>query len=290
MTPDPAAPLSRADVHSGDVRLACWTGGADDGPPVVFVHGYPDTHALWRRVIDRLAGDVRCITYDVRGAGASDAPADQDAYRLSELRGDLAAVIDAASPDRPVHLVAHDWGSIQAWDAVVREPSDDRLTGRIASLTTISGPCLAHVSDFRRHAPWRDRLRQGAHSWYVYAFHLPWLPERLLRRHNERLVRENKGAGRMFGPTLPDDSVHGLNLYRANIFHREPLAGPPTTTLPVQLVVLLRDPYVTPELVANVGAFASDLTRVEVDAKHWAPRTHPDQLAALVKGFVLAHG
>ena len=286
MPEHPSAPLFPFTVEStGGGRLAAWQ-SAPSGPPLLFVHGYPDTHALWDRVVRDLAPDHHCITYDVRGAGASDAPPHRDDYRLKELRGDLSAVIDAASPGRPVHLVAHDWGSLQAWDAVVREPSDPRLTGRIASLTSISGPCLHHIGSFRRSGRRRDVLRQGAHSWYIYAFHLPRLPELALRRYNEKLVREHRGAGRFFGPTLPDDSVNGLNLYRANIFHREPMPGPPTTALPVQVVVLTRDPYVTVAMVDHGAQFAPALTRVEIDTGHWAPRTHPHQLADYVRAFV----
>jgi pimeloyl-ACP methyl ester carboxylesterase len=59
--------------------------------------------------------------------------------------------------------------------------------------------------------------------------------------------------------------------------------------VPVQLIVPLRDPFVTPSFVRDVGRFASDLTRSEVDAGHWVVRTHPDQVARLVGEFVEAH-
>lgn len=277
-------------VSSENLQLAVWRSGAD-GPPVVFVHGYPDTHAVWDRVVARLAGRFRCLAYDVRGAGASEAPRGREGYRLSHLLNDLVAVLDSSFPDEPVHLVAHDWGSIQAWDAVVRERSDARLHGRIASYTTISGPCLQHADAYvstARRGDWRlkrEALRQLRQSWYVYAFHVPVLPELVLRRYATAIMRRAEPR-RTFAPTLPSDAVNGLELYRANIFSHDAVPGGPRTTLPVQLVVPLRDPFITESFTRNVGRFAPHLTRVEIDAGHWVPLSHPDELAGHIAAFI----
>src|SRR5436190_1731064 len=88
----------RSTVAGDGVTLAAWA-GSTDGPPVLFVHGYPDTHRVWDPVIDRLDDRFHCLSYDVRGAGESDAPTDRDAYRLTHLRSDLVAVMDALSPE-----------------------------------------------------------------------------------------------------------------------------------------------------------------------------------------------
>ena len=56
-----------------------------------------------------------------RGAGASGSPSRLEDYVLDRLVEDFIAVADAVSPDRPVHLVAHDWGSIQSWDTVTSD-------------------------------------------------------------------------------------------------------------------------------------------------------------------------
>lgn len=296
---DPGSPASslptttRSMVSSGDLSLAMWQ-TPQIGPTVLFVHGFPDTHSVWDPVVQRLQDRFHCVTYDVRGAGDSDAPAGQDGYAVSHLISDLAAVIDHVSPDQSVHLVGHDWGSIQAWEAVIREKCDARFGGRIASYTTISGPCLDHVHAFSRSARtggWKRKgqgLHQLLHSWYVYAFHLPWLPEYVLRHHHAALTA-GSGRHRHFGPTLPDDAVNGLNLYRANIFaRRERLPGGATTDLPVQLIVPLRDTYVLPQLTQDLHRFASDLTRLEIDAGHWVPLSRPDELAAALAAFVSA--
>jgi pimeloyl-ACP methyl ester carboxylesterase len=129
-------------VDVGDVRLAVYISGPRDAPPMVLVHGYPDSAAVWEPLRAQLDGRYRVITYDVRGAGASDAPPRRDGYRLERLAADLAAVADATCAGWAFHLVGHDWGSIQSWEAV----TSAAFEGRIASFTSISGPSLDHAA------------------------------------------------------------------------------------------------------------------------------------------------
>jgi pimeloyl-ACP methyl ester carboxylesterase len=93
-------------VTGAGVDLAVTEWGDPAAPTVVLVHGYPDTSALWRPVVAELEPRYHVVTYDVRGAGDSTAPdAGRAGYTLDLLVDDLAAVADATSPGRPVHLV-----------------------------------------------------------------------------------------------------------------------------------------------------------------------------------------
>ncbi len=268
----------------------------DAGPVTVFVHGFPDTHSVWLTTIARLAGELRCVAYDVRGAGGSTAPATQDGYQVAHLVDDLVAVIDAASPSRPVHLVGHDWGSVQAWEAVLLAGSDPRLRGRLASYTSISGPSLGHFGRWARrsrHGSWRERralARQLRHSWYLFAFQVPRLPELALRR----MLGSPEAARRWLGlrhaaPTVAQDAVNGLGLYRANLHHQVRDRRTLRTDLPIQLIVPLRDRYLTPAVYDDLPRYCRDLTRHEIDAGHWVQQSHPDQVAAHIAAFVHAH-
>lgn len=98
--------LSLAVREYGDLSAA------PGGRHVVLVHGYPDSQDMWEPVALRLAGDgMHVVTYDVRGAGASDVPAAKADYRIERLVDDLVAVLDATVPaGQPAHLVGHDWG------------------------------------------------------------------------------------------------------------------------------------------------------------------------------------
>ena len=105
----------------------------------------------------------------------------------------MAIVAAAGYGDARFHLVGHDWGSMQLWDAVTTEDTDERLSGRLLSFTSIGGPSLDHMAHVMRRARNERDLnllvRQGMHSWYVYAFQLPWLPEQLWRRATRQLRR-----------------------------------------------------------------------------------------------------
>ena len=107
----------------------------------MLLHGYPDTQAVWAPVVERLAARFHVVTYDVRGAGGSSAPRGRAAYHLDRLADDFDAVCRAVAPERPVHLVGHDWGGIQGWEFVTRP----RFAGRVTSFTTIAGPALGHA-------------------------------------------------------------------------------------------------------------------------------------------------
>ena len=103
-------------VSSHGVELAVVEAGEREHPTVVLVHGYPDRKELWAGIAQRLAGRFHVVAYDVRGAGESSVPRGPAAYDFEALAGDLLAVIEAVSPDAPVHLVGHDWGGIAGWE------------------------------------------------------------------------------------------------------------------------------------------------------------------------------
>jgi haloacetate dehalogenase len=63
-----------ASYDLGDVRLFARTGGRPDGPPLLLLHGFPQTHALWHRVAVALAPHFRLVLPDLRGYGDSSAP------------------------------------------------------------------------------------------------------------------------------------------------------------------------------------------------------------------------
>lgn len=123
-------------------------------PTILAIHGFPDNHHVWDGVAGELAGrPYNFVAYDVRGAGESSSPAEPSGYRFAQLVSDIEAVIDSLGVER-VHLLGHDWGSIQAWAAV----TDDSVMPKVASFTSISGPHLQYAGRFcgprAPHGPW----------------------------------------------------------------------------------------------------------------------------------------
>ncbi|MEL7209568.1 MAG: alpha/beta fold hydrolase, partial [Actinomycetota bacterium] len=84
---------------------------AGEGPPVVMVHGFPESWFSWRHQLPALAeAGYRAVAIDVRGYGRSAAPADIEAYSMMELVGDVIAVIDDLGPDQLHHRIGLDVG------------------------------------------------------------------------------------------------------------------------------------------------------------------------------------
>ncbi len=273
-------------LASDGVRLAVYADGDPEAASTVLaVHGYPDNAAMWDPVVALLAAGHRVIRYDVRGMGRSTAPAGRAGYRLEQLAEDARAVLDATAPDRPVHLLGHDWGSVQGWYFL----TSPRLAGRIASFTSISGPSLDQVR------PWllgqltggrpASVLRQLAHSAYIPFFLLPVLPELAWRTGllDRLLGRRPDGSA---SPHALPDKLHGLELYRANLRGRRP-GRPGQIEVPVQVLAPTRDRFVGPELqLAAPARYVRQLSVRTVDAGHWLPVSRPDVVAAAVAEFI----
>ncbi|MEV5599934.1 SDR family oxidoreductase [Streptomyces sp. NPDC052299] len=286
-------------VATGGIELCVVELGAAERPTIVLVHGYPDSKEVWTEVAAQLADEWHVVLYDVRGHGGSTAPKPlRGGFTLEKLTDDFLAVADAVSPDHPVHVVGHDWGSVQSWEFA----TVSRTEGRIASFTSMSGPSLDHFGHWikrRMNRPTPRRvgqlLGQGAKSWYVYMLHTPVLPELAWRgplgkRWPGILERlEKVPPGDYPTSSLPNDAAHGAWLYRDNV--RSRLRRPRTDAyahVPVQLITPTGDVFLSEQLYDDLESWVPQLTRRSLPAKHWVPRTRPDQLASWVGEFVTA--
>src|SRR5512133_108377 len=119
-------------VDTGDVRLHAVIGG--DGPPLLLVHGWPQTWYAWRLVMPTLAQDFRVIAVDQRGIGLSDRPT--DGYDTGTLAGDLVALMDALGHQR-FAMVGHDTGMWIGY-ALAADPTD-RVAGLAVAPTPLPG-------------------------------------------------------------------------------------------------------------------------------------------------------
>ena len=80
--------------------------GSGDGPPIVLVHGITENRHSWDPIVERLSGDRRVISLDLRGHGESGTA---ERYDLESMAGDVAAVAMVTEAERP-HLVGHSLG------------------------------------------------------------------------------------------------------------------------------------------------------------------------------------
>jgi NAD(P)-dependent dehydrogenase (short-subunit alcohol dehydrogenase family)/pimeloyl-ACP methyl ester carboxylesterase len=268
-------PVSRFVTSTDGVRLAVYESGPRSGPTLLAIHGYPDDHSLWDGVTAQLEPSMHVVRYDVRGAGASDAPKATESYRIEQLVDDLVTVL-GGTVDGPVHLLGHDWGSTQAWAAL----ADARLRGRVAGFTSISGPSLDQAGVWMRAAA-RHPLAaaaQAAHSYYALLFRLPQLPETAIR--GGLLDR-----GIAPGCRDHDNQEHGLALYRANLF-RLVRPQPQRIAVPVQVLAPTWDRYVRPPIALGAPEpWVPSLYAREIPGGHWLVRDRPDVIASCVRDF-----
>ena len=286
-------------VDSGDgVRIAVYEEGNPDGPPVVLLHGWPDSHVLWAGVVPLLADRFRVIRYDNRGAGQSSVPKPVSAYSMARFSDDFAAVIDAMAPGQPVHVLAHDWGSIGMWEYLRRPGASDR----VASFTSVSGPGADHLASFIRSglkSPYRPKafsraLVQAISLGYTVGFSVPVLGPLAVRtvfapRIRRRLAsRDGIPAGQIHhSKTYRSDAANSVKIYPANIFRSAAdIARDRYVDVPVQLIVNTRDPYIRWWGFVDTPQWVPRLWRRDIKAGHWAPMSHPQVLATAVNEFV----
>ena len=116
-------------VDTGDLRQHVFTGG--EGPPLLLVHGWPQTWYAWRLVMPDLARDFQVIAPDQRGIGLSGRP--KDGYDTGTLAADLAALMDALGHER-FAVAGHDTGMWIGYALAADHP------GRVARLAVAETP------------------------------------------------------------------------------------------------------------------------------------------------------
>lgn len=202
--------------------------GPADGPPVVLLHGWPDSSRVWRHQVPALTGaGFRVVAPDLRGFGGSDRPEGTAAYRVRLLCGDVLGILDTLGIGRAA-VVGHDWGAALAWmlGSVFGPDRVDRLAVLSAG----------HPEALRTAPP-----RQRQLSWYVLLFQFEGVAERWLSADGWANFSEFCGGADGYPDieaaiaelSRPGALTASLEWYRANwtaeSFVAPPLGLPPVT-------------------------------------------------------------
>ncbi len=285
-----ASGITERIVRNGDIDIAVFEQGNRAGETVLLLHGWPDSHHLWNGVTPFLTERFHVVSVDNRGHGNSTNPTSFRDFSLASMASDYLAVIDAVSPGKPVHVLAHDWGSIAMWEAVCQEGSQKR----IASFTSVSGPSVSHMSKMARTRLSRPTpknlalvLGQLGSIGYTFYFMLPGLPKAafaLAMNENRWRMGLSRAEGAspekiFLGPTFKQDIGNGLRIYRANAIPA--LLNPQErfTKVPVQVIVGTRDPAIRQSSYDDELKWAPAVWRRVVKGGHWLPFSHPELLA-----------
>jgi pimeloyl-ACP methyl ester carboxylesterase len=271
-----------AAVTLGDLRFDVRIAGPADGPPIVLLHGFPQTSRCWNAVAAELARDgMRVLLPDQRGYSPGARPHEVADYRIDTLRADVLGILDAFDVD-DAHVVGHDWGASVAWHVAAHHPE------RVRSLTALSIP---HLAAFGRAL--REDDDQKARSTYFTLFREDGTAERVLLADDARGLRD------LYGEGVADDAVDdyvrllrepgaltaALNWYRA--MSRDTGDLPPVK-VPTTYIWSTHDPA--------VGRFAAELCGDYVDSdyafevldglSHWIPDEAPGAVAVAIDARV----
>ena len=277
MSEPPELPGVRHEyVDAAGVRTHVALAGADDAPPVLLVHGWPQNWWVWRHVITPLADRFRVIAPDLRGHGWSDAP--EHGYDKEQLASDMLAVLDALGIERAT-WVGHDWGGWSGFLAALRAPA------RIDRLLSL---CVPH--------PWSDPnpLQAVAFLGYQGPISLPLIGRRVARPGSRVLLQAGRGGDRLepadvaaFADEIPPRVT--VAMYRTNLT-RELLPivrgryADDVLAVPTTLMVGAQD-LITRGLESGPVEGRPNL-RVEVleGIAHWVPEQRPQAVIEWVTG------
>ena len=290
--------IRRIPLATG-VTLNVALAGDAASPPVILLHGFPESHRTWRGVAPLLQGRFRLVMPDQRGFGGSDRPFKVDAYRADKVVADLFALADSLEIDR-FALVGHDWGGAAAWAAAIRGDP------RVERLAIVNSP---HPVIFQRSLI--QDAGQRAASQYITTFRTPGF-EQTVEAMGYKKFFDKSFAPHVDLALIPeaerrryiaDWSQSGaltamLNWYRAS----QLIVPPPGATVPMPewavgafpkvrvptLVVWgMRDPALLPLQLNGLDQLVDDLTIVQLpDAGHFAPWETPVPVAKALEGFL----
>lgn len=269
----------RRDGLTFDVRDA----GPPDGEPVVLLHGFPQDSAAWDQVSPALhQAGLRTLAPDQRGCSPMARPRGRGRYRLRETTADVLALLDAAGLER-AHVVGHDWGGMVGWALAAWHPD------RVRTLSVLSVP---HPAAMARAMVTSD---QALRSYYMLAFQLPVLPERLLLSGGGRMLRGMLRGGGLSREAAdhyvsrmrePGALSAALGWYRALPLSRRDQVG--TVRVPTLHVWSTGDTFLGRAGIEGTARFVDAPYRLEVidGVSHWLPELAADRVADLVTAHV----
>jgi pimeloyl-ACP methyl ester carboxylesterase len=197
---------------------------------------------------------------------------------MAALVSDVLALAERAGLDR-FDVVGHDWGAAVAWNLAAHHGD------RVRSVTALSVPHPGAMAQAARH------LDQARRSWYMAAFQLPVVPERLLGARNAdgfRRQLEHSGlsatpAGRYAQRARNSAMTGPLNWYRALPFDAR--RNVPAVRVPALYVWGDRDAFVSPRAAGACGQWMAGPARCEIlrGVSHWLPEMAPGPTAELLQ-------
>ena len=274
-------------IQAGDLRMHAVVEGPEGRPLVVMLHGFPEFWYSWRHQIEALAAaDYRVVAPDQRGYNLTDKRGPYDVFTLA---ADVARLIHTLGYEKAT-VVGHDWGGVIGWVLGARYPNV------VEKLVVYNAP---HPS--AAIAAWRSLyLPQILKSWYILAFQIPKLPERLMGAKDyavlaRNLKKDTKGAlnDEELGYfrrawSRPGAMTGGINWYRALL--RSWMQGHLKDLIVHQPTLLIwgeQDAFLTVRTAEWTRRYVPNLTIKYVrGASHWVQQDSPNTVNRYMLDFL----
>ena len=273
--------------------------GPADAPPVILMHGFPESHRTWREIAARLGDSLRLVMPDLRGFGETDRPQDVASYATDTLIADIFDLADALDIDR-FALVGHDWGGAIAWAAALRG------NPRISRLAIVNSP---HPLIFQKSLI-EDEAQRAA-SQYMRAFRNPGMEAGIEAMGFDAFFDKSFAKHVDLDSIPPEErktyiaqwSRPGalsamLNWYRASrMVVPQPgitvdvpdlvLRAFPKIKIPVRVIWGLEDKALLPVQLEGIGEVAEDVEVFPLKGVgHFAPWQAPERVAEALGPFL----
>lgn len=278
-------------LKTNGIRLHTVMAGPQSGPPMILLHGFPETWRCWIRQVPTLAqAGCRVIMPDQRGYNLSDKPKGIKPYRMDALVEDVVGLIDALEYEK-VNLVGHDFGALVAWMLAIKYPE------KLHRLGIINVPHPAVVRRFLL----RD-FEQMRRSSYAFFFQLPWLPEMIIRAGNWGLaarglcrtsrkhaftdqdIEEYKKAW-----SQPGAMTAMLNWYRAAARYRPQITNDLRVRVKTLILWGVNDIALSRRMARPSLDYCDEGNLIFFpDATHWVQREEPEDVNRHLLEFILA--
>ncbi|MBW6527586.1 alpha/beta hydrolase [Sphingomonas sp. RHCKR7] len=255
------------------------------------LHGFPELHYSWRHQMPLLAAlGYRVWAPNQRGYGGTSRPPAVADYTMDQIVADAAALFDASGA-RTLTLIAHDWGGAIAWNFAINRV---RPLERLVVMNLPHPACFAAAL---RHWPQRRR------SWYMSAFQLPWLPERVMALGDAALVRHAFRGMAVDKTRFPDAELDVyaaaarrpgalkamIDWYRAAARHRDRMrfGHGGRVEVPTLIVWGEEDAALGLETLDGTERYVADLTvRRLPGVSHWVQQEAPERVEAILREWL----
>ena len=295
MTEPTPAPHDRlVETPNGSLFVSEISG---DDPPIVLMHGFPDDHTTYERLLP-LLGPRRAVTFDWHGYGRSER-SELGGFSMKEHGAELEALLDALDIERAV-LVGHD---ASGPDAVAFAVAHPQRVAHLVLLNTIFGhlPSLKLPEMIRLLAdpdliPLADAMisDEAQRLWLLQLTADHWG----IDAGDPEGVAVRSILPQFFGSADQPDALAAIRAWTARLFdsltEQDQLVDSGALSrleVPLSIIFGESDRYLTPALAREIaGLFNDPFLHLVSDASHWPQHDQPQVVADLLAGIMSTEG